>query len=236
MNQQQKQNARKFRNLFERGNPADDGAANVENDDDGRGYTVGCAGFTTANGDALAVIVGYGKVHSYSRLTPFIPELLRLSKLESDDVSHLGGFAAAWKFEAQNASFKAVQETVSDRLYFDPAMDLAREHGFLTALAQAAIWDCALLCGAGDDHDSVGQIMKRALALPVPNYESIRLARFLDAWRVSLEDPRDPATRDCWREAVSRIDVWEELLIAKNWDLELPVTLQTKDYQGETVE
>jgi len=241
MTLQQQITTEKFINLFERGNPNDWGYANVENDGDGNGLTVGEDGYGTATGDALQVVRLYQLIHPQNRLTPYLPELERLAIAGSDGVSHLSGFGQAWKFEAQNQSFRRAQDSERNDVYFEPAMALARKYRFVSALAepalaQAAIWDAATQRGFGTDMDSVEPVLKRSLVGFDNATQEQRLRYFLLAHRHGLAHPFETEKTDCWSQSVSRVDVWLELLDADNWGLNLPVTIHTSDYAGTVIE
>ena len=235
MNDLQKRTAQRLINLFERGDLDDDGYANTENDGDGNGITVGKDGFCTGTGDALQVIRLYAKVHPVNRLTPYVPELDRLAQAGSDDVSHLAGFAEAWKTEAQNPTFRAAQNKEEREVYYLPALALAGRNGFWSPLAQAAIYDAGIQRGLGvGDPDGLEPILRHARR-PLLQPESKRLWVFLQIHRVGLQHPSDTAKTECWSQSVSRVDVWLELLAAQRFQLELPFTLQTREYEGTVV-
>ncbi len=92
--------------------------AYVEPLDDGRGYTSGRAGFTTATGDALEVVQKYTAQKANNPLAKYLPELKRLAKAESGSIKNLGGYVDAWKLAAKDPLFRQVQDEVSDQLYY----------------------------------------------------------------------------------------------------------------------
>ena len=92
--------------------------AYVEHMQDGMGYTSGRAGFTTATCDALDVVKRYTKHKANNPLAKFIPEMERLCKLMSDDVTHLNEYPDGWKECAKDPLFRRVQDEVSDDLYY----------------------------------------------------------------------------------------------------------------------
>lgn len=144
----QKARAERITSLFEFGEPRlryDD----VEYLDDGRGLTIGRAGFTTANGDFLLVAERYVRAVPRSPLAGYLPRLRELAKTESPSVTGLGltkyvadgevsgGIATLLRGLGNDATYRAKQDSVSDELYFTPAMKRASAVGLRTALGRA---------------------------------------------------------------------------------------------------
>ncbi len=77
--------------------------------------------FTTATGDALEVVEVYTKAVPNNKLKKYLPELRRLAKDESDDISNLKGFASAWRSLGNDKAFRAAQDKVNDSLYYQPS-------------------------------------------------------------------------------------------------------------------
>lgn len=178
---------------------------------DDRGYTAGRAGFTTATGDALIVVDTYTQRVPDNGLKPYLKELRRLAAIESGDIKGLKGFPTAWKTAAKDAKFRAVQDEVSDRLYFQPAMQHAKVLGATLNLTKVALYEAIIQHGDGDDPDSLGAILQRATlraggtpATKVP--EKSWLKAFLDERRADLLNPYDPDTTQEWGESVGRAD------------------------------
>lgn len=121
LNKDQKRRAEQLTSIFKNGT-TEIQYGYVEPLDDGRGYTCGRAGFTTAAGDALEVVEVYTKAVPNNKLKKYLPELRRLAKEESDDISNLKGFASAWRSLGNDKDFRAAQDKVNDRLYYQPAM------------------------------------------------------------------------------------------------------------------
>lgn len=90
-----------------------------------------------------------------------MPELRRLAKNESDDTSNLKGFASAWRSLGNDKAFRAAQDEVNDRLYYQPAMKRSDQAGLKTALAKAVMYDTVIQHGDGDDPDSFYALIKR---------------------------------------------------------------------------
>lgn len=88
--------------------------AYIEDIDDGRGYTAGLIGFTSANGDMLDVVERYTSFAPSNRLAEYLPALRRLA--ENNDDSHEGlepDFIQNWKAAARDEKFRAAQDRIS---------------------------------------------------------------------------------------------------------------------------
>jgi chitosanase len=92
--------------------------AYVEPLPDGRGYTSGRAGFTTATGDNLEVVQKYTAMIANNPLAKYLPELQRLAEGGSGSIENLVGCAEAWKLAAEDVLFRQVQDEGSDQLYY----------------------------------------------------------------------------------------------------------------------
>lgn len=119
----------------------------IEDIKDGQGYTAGIIGFCTGTHDLLTLVERYTKAHPDNGLARYLPAL---RKVDGTD-SHEGldpGFTAAWKKEASDPAFRAAQNSERDRVYFDPAVRLAKLDG-LGALGQFIYYDAMVLHGPG---------------------------------------------------------------------------------------
>lgn len=221
--------AQQLTNLFENGD-FDFHYDYIENLDDGRGFTAGRAGFTTATGDFLQVVEEYTKKTPNNPLAQYLDTLRKLAKKESDDVDDLDGIEDAWKTAARDPAFCAVQDSVVNELYLEPAERHADELGLQTPLARAAIYDTIIQHGEGDDPDSLGAIIKRtneaAGGTPASGVdEKAWLATFIETRRAVLEHAHDKDTREVWRESVGRCDVFASLAAKGNYDLSGPLRI-----------
>ncbi|MEC0251175.1 chitosanase, partial [Bacillus halotolerans] len=202
---------------------------------DGRGYTCGRAGFTTATGDALEVVEVYTKAVPNNKLKKYLPELRRLAEEESDDISNLKGFASAWRSLGNDKDFRAAQDKVNDRLYYQPAMKRSENAGLKTALAKAVMYDTVIQHGDGDDPDSFYALIKRtnkkAGGSPKDGIDEKKwLNKFLDVRYDDLMNPADPDTRDEWRESVARVDVLRSVAKSNNYNLNGPINIHSAEY------
>lgn len=208
LNKDQKRRAEQLTSIFENGT-TEIQYGYVERLDDGRGYTCGRAGFTTATGDALEVVEVYTEAVPNNKLKKYLPELRRLVK-ESDDTSNLKGFASAWKSLANDKEFRAAQDKVNDHLYYQPAMKRSDNAGLKTALARAVMYDTVIQHGDGDDPDSFYALIKRtnkkAGGSPKDGIDEKKwLNKFLD---VRYDDLMNPVIMTPVTNGENQLPVW----------------------------
>jgi hypothetical protein len=201
----------------------------VKNLGDGRGYTSGRAGFTTANGDALQVVQAYTSQVPGNALSAYLPRLRRLAQRESGSVRGLEGYPRAWQSAAADARFRAAQDAVVDELYLRPALQHAAAIGAQRHLTRVALYEAAMQHGDGDTPDSLRAIIDRATAqvggTPAGGVdEATWLRAFMAQRRATLLDPGNEATRDAWQASVPRADVMLQILDAGNLDFAGPIT------------
>lgn len=240
LNKDQKRRAEQLTSIFENGK-TEIQYGYVEELDDGRGYTCGRAGFTTATGDALEVVEVYTKAVPNNKLKKYLPELRRLAKNESDDTSNLKGFASAWRSLGNDKAFRAAQDEVNDRLYYQPAMKRSDQAGLKTALAKAVMYDTVIQHGDGDDPDSFYALIKRTNkkmgGSPKDGTDEKKwLNKFLDVRYDDLMNPSDKDTQDEWRESVARVDVFRDIVKAKNYNLDGPIHVRSSEYGNFTIQ
>lgn len=203
---------------------------------DGRGYTVGRAGFTSATGDLLEVAESYTRSVAGNALAPLLPRLRRLAADEDGSTDGLERLPAAWRTTCKDRRQRAVQDRVVDREYFRPARRRWRSLRLRTALSLAAIYDAEIQHGGGDDPDGVPAMLRRAkrAAGGTPRTgvrESRFLRSFLRVRRAALLHAHDPDTRAEWRESVGRVAVFAYLVRTRQWRLAAPVRVRTREYR-----
>ncbi|MBW8582467.1 MULTISPECIES: chitosanase [Bacillus] len=240
LNKDQKRRAEQLTSIFENGK-TEIQYGYVEALDDGRGYTCGRAGFTTATGDALEVVEVYTKAVPNNKLKKYLPELRRLAKDESDDISNLEGFASAWRSLGNDKAFRAAQDKVNDSLYYQPAMKRSENAGLKTALAKAVMYDTVIQHGDGDDPDSFYALIKRTNkkmgGSPKDGTDEKKwLNKFLDVRYDDLMNPSDEDTQDEWRESVARVDVFRDIVKEKNYNLNGPIHVRSSEYGNFTIQ
>jgi chitosanase len=232
----QKRRAEALTSVFENGTPTLQ-YAYTEKLGDGRGITAGRAGFTSGTGDLLEVVERYAKQVPATPLAKYLPRLRVLAQKESGDTTGLEGLEKAWATAAKDPKFRAAQDAVVDKEYFGPAMKHADDLGLKTPLARAQLYDAIIQHGDGDDPDGLGALISRANkeagGSPKQGVPETRwLGAFLKVRRADLAHTSDPATRKEWAQSVSRVDVFSDLLAAKNLALTGPIHITRGDFKG----
>jgi chitosanase len=194
----------------------------IEDTGDGHGYTAGIIGFCTGTDDLLALVERYTEDHPHNGLARYLPAL----RAVNGTASHKGldpGFPAAWRAEARVRAFRTAQEEERDRVYFDPAVRLAKLDG-LGTLGQLVYYDAMVLHGPGVDADGFYGLRDEALRrAELPSDGGSRttyLNAFLDVRREAIE--RDAAGGD--HGDTSRIDTALRRFVREgNHDLDTPL-------------
>ena len=204
---------------------------------DGRGYTAGRAGFTSATGDMLDVVRAYTRAVPGNALAHYLPRLEVLARTEDGSIVGLEGLPAAWAAAATDAHFRATQDRVVDTTYFVPAMGHADAVGATLPLTRAVLYDTIIQHGDGSDPDGLGALLTatRARVHGTPKTgvdERVWLDAFLTIRRADLAHASDPSTRDVWAESVGRVDVLREIARAGNYALEGPLHVASKDWNA----
>lgn len=192
----------------------------IDDNGDGTGYTAGIVGFCSGTHDMLTFVEAFTKDHPDSPLKPYVPALRKVDGTGS----HEGldpGFTAAWKKSAEDPVFRAAQDRVRDKQYFEPAVRLAKLDG-LGTLGQFIYFDAMVLQGPGTEPDAFYGIRKAALAeadtVDEGGDEKVYLDAFLDAARAVMKSKRN-------QHDTSRIDTAQrEFLYDGNLALKPPLT------------
>jgi chitosanase len=200
----------------------------IANLNDGRGYTAGRAGFTSGTGDLLEVVKVYQSLASDNVLVKYLPALLLVSG--SDSVAGLEALPQDWALAAGDARFVAAQDSVNERLYRQPARQLAALLGLRLPLSRLAIYEAGIQHGYGEDSDSVNRIAERASAAvagaPAKGVDEKKwLQAFLTERRKTLLNPADQATAAGWAASVSRADAIQSLYNTGNFKLDGPIAI-----------
>ncbi len=203
----------------------------AENLKDGRGLTAGRGGFTSATGDLLLVVQRYVEKVPDSRLAAYLPRLKALAREASASTRGLGGLAAAWKAAAKDPRFRAIQDQVVDKLYYQPAVDHWRKLELCTPLSLLVLYDTAIQQGDDNDPDGLPAVIQRtnqrAGGSPAKGAgEKAWLRAFLKVRRATLAHANDPETRKAWSETVIRCDVLRKILEEGNFDLRGPIVVR----------
>jgi chitosanase len=191
----------------------------IENIHDGRGYTAGRAGFTTATCDLLEVVQRYLEVRSDIGFSTLVP-LLKLNCADrGESVIGLETLPLVWKKAAKDPEFRKAQDDVSDELYYLPALASAKALGIQTPLGILCVYDTYIQHGA-DGFAAIAAKMNPAL-----KDEKSRLLDFLN-WRYdALIHPTEPGTDDAWAESVGRVSTLRNLIKQGRFNLETPFAI-----------
>lgn len=183
----------------------------IEDIDDGRGYTGGIIGFTSGTGDMLEVVRDYTGEVPENPLAPYLPALEAVDGSDSHDGLD-PGFTDAWADAARDPAFVQAQDDLRDAWYFDPSVALAKEDG-LGALGQFAYYDAAVVHG----FEGLEGIRERALAAADPIDEVAYLEVFLDEREVEMRT-------EAAHEDTTRISTAQRVFLENgNLDLDLPL-------------
>jgi chitosanase len=188
----------------------------LEDIGDGRGYTGGIVGFCSGTSDMLALVTEYTRRVPKNKLAKYLPAL----RTVDGSASHAGldpGFPAAWKAAAADPMFQKTQEDERDRMYFTPAVTLAKADG-LRALGQFAYYDAAVMHGMSGLRGIRSNALKVAKTPKQNGDEPTWLDAFLDA-RV-----REMRTEEAHSDT-SRVDTAQRVFLKRdNLDLNVPLT------------
>ncbi len=199
----------------------------IENLGDGRGYTAGEAGFTTATGDLVLVAEDYVARTSQPEWTSLLPVLQKLAASGSGDISDLKTLPALWRQSAKDPKFRLSQDTIQDELYMAPARAALDQYNLKTPLAYLIFYDTMIQHGNGDDPDGFNAIVGRMKSQPKD--EAGFLHEFLLAREQDLLNPYDKSSAEVWRESIDRVYALERLMNSKDWFLAPPFVLQVWD-------
>lgn len=192
----------------------------IEDSDDGTGYNAGIVGFCSGTHDMLAFVESFTGDHPDSPLAPFVPALRKVD----GTASHEGldpGFTAAWKKSAEDPAFRAAQDLVRLKQYFEPSVRLAKLDG-LGALGQYMYFDAMVLQGPGSGKDEFYGLRKAAVAeadtVAEGGDETAYLDAFLEAARAVMKSKKN-------QQDTSRLDTAQRVFLEDgNLALELPLT------------
>jgi chitosanase len=210
---------------------------------DGRGMTLG-RGFTTASGDALLVVQVYSSRVPGNGLGPYISILEQLAAegIPSDDARLPPTLGDDW---AETASgdplFRTVQDEVSDRNTYQPAMQLADAQlgPGVSTLGRVILYDTVFMHGNGPDPDGAPALVALTIASTGRSGEGGDAEEwwttFLNARRADLLNPANPATREEWARAVGRINMLLRLVQAHNWSFAGPVDVDEGGFTPATI-
>jgi chitosanase len=172
----------------------------IEDIDDGRGYTAGIIGFCSGTGDMLDLVRLYRDWKPGNVLEKYLPALERVNGTPSHDGLD-PNFTSDWESAAQDGTFQGAQEHERDRVYFDSAVNRAKQDG-VQALGQFIYYDAIVMHGDGWGDLDFSSIRRRALdagARPPAQggNETQWLHAFLDArvWTMKQEPAHEDTSR-----------------------------------------
>ncbi|WP_405812529.1 chitosanase [Streptomyces sp. NBC_01520] len=199
----------------------------IEDLGDGNGYTAGIVGFCSGTNDMLQLVEAYTEDRPDNPLAPFLPALRAVDGTDSHE--GLGAaFTAAWQEAAEDPAFRTAQDRTRDRLYFEPAVRLAKLDG-LGTLGQFVYYDAMVLHGPGVEANGFYGIRDAAMAsadtAAEGGDETAYLGAFLDESRAAIR------ARTVQRDT-TRIDTAQRVFL-RDGNLELSTPLEWEVY-GET--
>jgi chitosanase len=188
----------------------------LEDIGDGRGYTGGIVGFCSGTSDMLQLVTLYARRRPGNVLARYLPALRRVN----GTASHAGlgsAFVRHWKWAAAvDPVFRRAQEDERDRLYFNPAVRMAKYDG-LRALGQFAYYDAAVMHGWSGLVAIRSAAWHRARTPRLGGRETAYLSTFLDAR--AREMRTEAAHSD-----TTRVDTAQRVFLrAGNLDLRTPL-------------
>jgi chitosanase len=138
----------------------------IEDIGDGRGYTGGLVGFTSATFDMEILLQHYSDIAPGNILEKYLDEFAQISALptqqERNDASHSlldPGFVPDWQTAATtDYLFRQAQRDERERVYWAPALAQAQADG-AGPLGLALYYDVLVNHGPGEDYQSFGGII-----------------------------------------------------------------------------
>ncbi len=188
----------------------------MENIHDGRGYTAGKAGFTSATGDLYEFVKKYQRVNHNTVLAKYLPELKRLAADSDPDVKGLRGLLKDYRAECHRSDFVTAQDELVDEMYKSPAREYVKSLGLASPLAYLIVYDTLIQQGDGDDPDSFKGVLER---MKPSTGETEFLSSFLKARESILMNASDEGTRVEWRKSVDRVYALRRILEQGNFNL-----------------
>jgi len=210
---------------------------------DQHGITAGRAGFTSATGDMLMVIARYVAIKPTNNLlAPYIGELKRLNEIyanndyelssEGANVENLNGLTDDWNLSANDSVFRKIQDEVVDELYFNPALEEARNIGAKLPITLLNMYDAGIQHGLDGVRDIVNQI---SLAQPKDGGDEIDWLKAFNAIRldVMLNTIVDGDT--IWVDSIYRQHELVDMIEDGNYNID-PFTMIIEDWGNEEFE
>ncbi|HEY3780584.1 MAG TPA: chitosanase [Fimbriimonadaceae bacterium] len=202
----------------------------IENLHDGRGFTAGRGGFTSATGDMLAVLKKFNEAEPNNVFTKFIPSLEKKAQEEDENVDDLDGIDKMWTSCATDPVFCKCQDQVVNELIYQPSLKHWKAEGLQTPLGLLVIYDTVVEHGDGNDPDGTPAIIAKTDQIEKGNpgsgvRETEWLHTFLDVRRQDLLNPTNTKTQAAWADSVTRCDALNNIVYDRNMQLTAPINL-----------
>ncbi|WP_125574427.1 chitosanase [Levilactobacillus huananensis] len=192
----------------------------IEDIGDGRGYTAGIIGFTTANGDLRQVIQRY--VHlkpNHNELKSYLPAL----KDAMGSSTHRGlgrPFVKAWHRAAKTPQLIQAENHILDTEYLNPVLYAAKQDN-LSPLGQYIYYDAMVVHGPGSGKSSFGGIRRQAQRLAKTPRQGGNETHYLQAFLKA----RTPIMRqEAAHHDLSRLTAQRHFIRDKNFQLKRPLS------------
>ncbi|TPX31141.1 chitosanase [Synchytrium microbalum] len=214
-----------------------------ENINDGRGYTAGIVGFTTATHDAFSVVTNYTKLQPNNQLNPYYSTLQALNVSGSSSTSGLSGFCDAWAASCNDTIFRQVQVNTTDYMYFDPSQALGMAVGLVFPLSYGQMYDAAIQHGLESDPDSLPSMIAKTQSTMISNGyaptvaagadEIVWMTTFMNTRIYTLTHASTAATRNVWSQSITRVKSYQYAASQGSWSFE--ASLNALDNDGKVV-
>lgn len=194
----------------------------IEDIGDGRGYTAGIIGFTTANGDLRQVIQRYVHLNpNHNALKPYLPALK--SAVGSSTHHGLGRpFIKAWHQAAKDPQLTQAENYILDAECLNPVLRAAKQDN-LSPLGQYIYYDAMVVHGPGKDKSSFGGIRRQAKRLAKTPRQGGNETHYLQAFLKA----RTPIMRqEAAHHDLSRLNAQRQFIRDKNFQLQRPLKWQ----------
>ena len=205
------------------------------NNNDGYGYTSGRVGFTTATGDAYAIVLcfdtAFGAANNLMKkyeapLAALNAKKMMTGQLQPDitTLDAQGNFPADWKATANSATtgpkFAACQDQRVDKNYWTPAIAIAKQWGLSSALSNASFYDATIVHGEVNVRNLIKQanidIGNTAQKVPTAPLSQMAESTFLGAFLSRRTALINSST--AWRGAIARGANYEQQRRNGNFD------------------
>jgi len=213
----QKRTAQAIVNVFETGSPAGDYAAVTVLPGDGGHLTYGRAQTTLASGNLHLLIEAYCAAPDAAladELRPYLPRMRAVDLALDHDLRLHGLLEQA----GRDPAMRDVQDAFFDRVFWTPAARAARDLGLVDPLAAAVVYDSKV-------HGSWTLVRNRVTA-ERGRPDALGGRAWIDAYVRARRRWLAEHLNRLLRRTVYRMDAFRTLLEARNWALELPITVR----------